>query len=416
MRLLNTDSHKLEYFVGIKVPKYAILSHTWGDDEVLFDDAKNGGEALLACAKKGLPKVLDSCKNAKLSGYGYIWIDTCCIDKSSSVELSEAINSMFNWYRHSDVCFAYLADVDANLFGCAEETINSTHFASSRWFTRGWTLQELLAPNLVQFYDSNWVLIGSKRQFAKEISRITGIDVKALQCHVRADCSTDDVGFMDECNRCGAVVRPRLEIFSVSTRLSWASKRQTTRLEDGAYSLLGLFDVNMPLLYGEGLKAFQRLQEEIIRNSDDQSILAWHSDVIDESIWPKDASCFSDEYQSSRFLSQDFGIAISPWGLELDVLLGHCEHRTELQPDRPLARWLAVLNCRRRDDYSACPAILLTKSGTRQNTFERVGAFPPLVILPGSSEARQTSAEAWANWTGKHGVLSLVLRPSKTLS
>jgi hypothetical protein len=165
--------------------------------------------------------------------------NSCCIDKTSTAELSEAINSMFRWYREARVCYAYLTDVQ-----------EATQLADSRWFTRGWTLQELVAPSTVWFYTRNWQYLGSKVELQQEIQRITDIETKVL---------TDGV----------------LETVGIARRMSWAAKRQTTRIEDLAYSLMGIFDINMPLLYGEGKKAFTRLQEEIMKTSDDQSLFAW---------------------------------------------------------------------------------------------------------------------------------------------
>src|SRR5262249_8258217 len=149
MRLLNTTTLKLETFVCKETPNYAILSHTWADDEILFEDVWESGwrHRISVRRKKGFSKVRDSCAQARRDGYGYIWIDTCCIDKSSSSELSEAINSMFKWYRNAKVCYAYLVDVQA---------ADPASFEKSRWFTRGWTLQELIAPKRLIFFDGRW--------------------------------------------------------------------------------------------------------------------------------------------------------------------------------------------------------------------------------------------------------------------
>lgn len=250
------------------------------EDEVLFDDI-TAGEAWNQ--KSGATKVHESCKTAKTRGYGYIWIDTCCIDKSSSAELSEAINSMFRWYEMSDICFAYLADV-------AEDSIteNSTYedfastLASSKWFTRGWTLQELVAPKQVVFFNKHWEPIGDKFRHAPELSKITGIQILVLR---RGHGSIpprwkDHVSVSNKCI-CGCrspyiSIRAILRSFSTAQKMCWASKRETTREEDTAYCLFGLFEINMPLLYGEGgPKAFFRLQKQIIRQSNDQSIVAF---------------------------------------------------------------------------------------------------------------------------------------------
>ncbi|KAK0712058.1 hypothetical protein B0H67DRAFT_518816 [Lasiosphaeris hirsuta] len=230
MRLLKTKTKELEFeeFAGRNVPLYSILSHTWGSDEISLQDIM--GTRTLAAAH----------------GFDYVWIDTCCIDKTSSAELSEAINSMYRWYQEADICYAYLADVAASPGAGLPARLSR-----SRWFTRGWTLQELLAPSAVIFLDAAWHEIGTKSDLHEALSEITGIPSAVLQ-----GTSTPSSA-------------------SVAQRMSWASKRETTRPEDLAYCLLGLFDVNMPMLYGEGDRAFARLQEEIIKTSDDHSIFAW---------------------------------------------------------------------------------------------------------------------------------------------
>jgi hypothetical protein len=157
--------------------------------------------------------------------------------------LSEAINSMYSWYKASQVCYAFLADVQRGV-------PLSNGLRKSQWFTRGWTLQELLAPSSIVFFDKDWVDIGTKVSLEEIISEITGID--------------DFANFETAC---------------VAQKMSWAAKRETTRVEDKAYCLLGLFDVNMPPLYGEGEKAFTRLQLEILKTSDDESIFAWYEQV-----------------------------------------------------------------------------------------------------------------------------------------
>ncbi|KAH6616409.1 heterokaryon incompatibility protein-domain-containing protein, partial [Boeremia exigua] len=220
MRLLNARTIELESFIG-DYPSYAILSHCWGEDEVLFTDLLDLTEAK---KKQGFSKVEKTCEQAVKDGFDYVWIDTCCIDKSSSAELSEAINSMFAWYRNSDKCYAYLADVD----GLGE-------FAHSKWFTRAWTLQELLAPSHLQnggksgmdFFSRQWVKLGSKSDLSTRIRDVCGIEKAYLEGQ-------------------------NIYSASISMRMSWAAERQATRSEDIAYSLLGMFDVNMPLLYGEG--------------------------------------------------------------------------------------------------------------------------------------------------------------------
>lgn len=225
---------------------YAILSHTWGsdEDEVVYTDILNGK----AHTRKTFEtKVVYTCRRAIADRYKYAWIDTCCIDKSSSAELSEAINSMFYWYRKSAVCYVLLSDVpgDTNI-----DDPNSA-FAKARWFTRGFTLQELLAPPDVVFYSGDWLELGTKTGLCTTLAAITKIDIDVL------------IGN-----------RP-IEATSIANRMGWAASRVTKRPEDIAYCLMGIFSVNMPLLYGEGSRAFIRLQEEIMKSSIDHSLFAW---------------------------------------------------------------------------------------------------------------------------------------------
>jgi len=236
MRLLNTTKRKLEEFGSNEIPLYAILSHTWGESEITFQDIE-GDEAE---KKVEYEKIRNICDVAAAHGFDYVWIDTCCIDKTSSAELSEAINSMYRWYQDSGVCCAYLADVPPNAF------------SKSKWFTRGWTLQELIAPSTVINLDQKWQEIGTKSSLQQVISKITGIPTNML-------------------------LEGDLDGASVAQRMSWASERKTTRVEDLAYCLMGMFGINMPLLYREGERAFTRLQEEIIKVSDDHSLFAWKS-------------------------------------------------------------------------------------------------------------------------------------------
>lgn len=241
MHLINTETLKLESFEGSRIPLYAILSHTWGQDEITFQEIQLG----IADTDKrvGYQKITATCQIAKSHGFDYVWVDTCCIDKKSSAELSEAINTMYRWYEDAAICYAYIADVSIDVS-------DPNQFAKSRWFTRGWTLQELIAPSIVVFLDNEWRKIGTKSSLVSEIAGITGIPHDILE-------GSD----------------PRSA--SVAEKMSWASTRQTTRIEDIAYCLLGIFGVNMPLLYGEMEGAFNRLQEEIIKISVDYSIFAW---------------------------------------------------------------------------------------------------------------------------------------------
>ncbi|KAI1192637.1 hypothetical protein F5X97DRAFT_340069 [Nemania serpens] len=247
MRLINVKIFKFEEFLDHEPPPYAILSHTWGDacEELTVRDVQAGK---IDKPGVGSVKFWGSCRQAGNDGLEYIWIDTCCIEKDSSAELDEAIRSMFRWYRRASVCYAYLSDVTSN----DDPQECESKFRFSRWFRRGWTLQELLAPETVQFYDSNWKSLGNKGGMSTIIAEITGIPQRIL------------LGIVE------------LDTASVAQRMSWAARRDTKRKEDLAYCLLGIFDVSMPIMYGEGGdQAFFRLQDHIIKKTRDDSILAW---------------------------------------------------------------------------------------------------------------------------------------------
>ncbi|TEY70326.1 hypothetical protein BOTCAL_0106g00010 [Botryotinia calthae] len=221
---------------GSDIPEYAILSHTWGadTDELTFQDLKNN----TGQNKSGYRKLQFCGEQAKRDGLQYFWVDTCCIDKSSSAELQEAINSMFRWYRNAARCYVYLADVSTSGHNQADLSWQSI-FKAGRWFTRGWTLQELIAPRSVEFFCSDGLLLGDKTSLEQVIHEITGIETSALHGQNLSD-------------------------YSVDQRMSWAKNRETKREEDRAYCLLGIFDVHMPLIYGERSEsAFRRLREEI---------------------------------------------------------------------------------------------------------------------------------------------------------
>lgn len=255
MRLLNTTTYKLKSVVNPMQEKYVILSHTWSEEleEISFQDLDS-----LESKKKtsGYAKLKKTCQLAAAKLYQHAWIDTCCIDKASSAELSEAINSMFVWYREAQVCYVHLADFEpfsTTISKADKENIIRDKLPACRWIRRGWTLQELIAPRSMLFFDKEWNEIGNKKDLEHILS-----DVTKIPTHVLRDSSM-------------------IRNIPIAHRMSWAARRETTRIEDQAYSLLGIFDVNMPLLYGEGKKAFLRLQEEIVGNSNDLSLFAWIS-------------------------------------------------------------------------------------------------------------------------------------------
>jgi len=237
MWLLSTNadgSSRLTRFAPKNIPSnYAILSHTWeaDDQEVTFEDLMNHG----GLEKTGYRKLRFCGEQAQKDGLQYFWIDSCCINKSSSFELSEAINSMFRWYQRSSKCYVYLPDVPQDLWESA--------LTKSRWFTRGWTLQELLAPPSVEFFSREGQLLGDKKSLELQIHQTTRIAVQALR-------------------------GTELRYFSVQERMSWAARRETTVEEDQAYCLLGIFDIHLPPIPGEGKEsAVRRLEEEIAKRS-----------------------------------------------------------------------------------------------------------------------------------------------------
>ena len=333
MRLLNTRKIVPEAFPNPRtpyIPDYAVLSHRWGKTEVSLQEIENPSQELRDT--DGYQKVKRCCEQAASVGFDYVWIDTCCIDKTNNAELTEALNSMFHWYRNSRVCYSYLDDVPSS----DEPGSENSRFRKSRWFTRGWTLQELLAPLYVVFFGSDWTEIGTKSSLQEVISDITGVDSQVLLTNYGGE-------------------------ISVAQRMAWASKRETSRVEDEAYCLMGLFGVNMPMLYGEGNDAFRRLQLEIMKLSDDQSIFAWSGydqrwrrGLLASS--PKEfVNCsnvrrYGDDSQTSAFSMTNKGLHIqlplipcgNPYEKNLFQAVLACQRkRGEQYPDRyPLGIYL----------------------------------------------------------------------------
>ncbi|KAI1352654.1 hypothetical protein F5Y01DRAFT_324146 [Xylaria sp. FL0043] len=360
MWLLNTDKLDRPELVEVaeeSAPRYAILSHTWDKDEVTFQDMqalsrRQWSRAVSQTAstiqsKKGFNKIRKAAALAAEHGYNYIWVDTCCINKTSSAELSEAINSMFRWYKKASICYAYMEDVKHG-YHDSKGGFFSLLCQDSRWFTRGWTLQELIAPEDVMFYGGDWGYLGSKahdEDVRGSLAEITGIDVRVLE----------------------GVIQPN-EI-SIAARMRWASQRRTTRLEDAAYCLMGLFDVNMPLLYGEGTKAFIRLQEEILRSSNDHSIFAWKvpeagSNEVLSGLLAETPLHFSD-VGNYRPMPPSVSRGSTAWsitnqGLQLSLFLVQCR---DLEGNDIQDEYDAVLECaiRRSDEAYRSPAIQMRR-------------------------------------------------------
>jgi len=359
MHLLHTTTKKLEEYVN--PPDYAILSHRWREEEVLFADIHQEH----AKGMKGYTKVEGCCEQARRDGYEYVWIDTCCIDKTSSAALAEAINSMFAWYENAQVCYVYLDDVADN----GDPEIESA-FAKSEWFTRGWTLQELIAPTSLFFFNSRWREIGSKNSLAGLLSSITRVHADVL---TRVNAGSDKL------------MTTRVS-FSIATKMSWAAGRKTTRPEDRAYSLMGIFKVHMPVIYGEGeKKAFFRLQLEIMRTSHDQSIFAWSNPVAGghkKGTWP--FALYPDYFAKSGDVenvpsnqwihySQEFGphaprldFAATNDGLDISLPLRLLTSESD--------EFIALLSCRRRvnDGEYHIVGIRLRRSVVSAERYERI--------------------------------------------
>ncbi|KAE8868187.1 hypothetical protein PTNB29_02098 [Pyrenophora teres f. teres] len=358
MRLLRAMDMQFSEFEGNSTPPYAILSHRWESEEVTYQELRLSTRATRR--KAGYKKIQQSCQQALKDGIRFVWVDTCCIDKTSSSELSEAINSMYEWYQKSQVCYAYLSDVQTwpsykaedatghwvnndDYFLAEESNLRPMHeqpillVMKSKWWTRGWTLQELIAPRSVTFYVNaahGWNKIGTKISLVELVASRTGINHGVLRGQNVNECS-------------------------IAERLSWASERQTTRTEDLAYCLLGIVGVNMPLLYGEGAKAFLRLQvgllsqqavhythipqEEIMKQTDDQTLFAWQ--IGFETM--QDDVCGPLASHPSKFRGAGNLIPTRDVGLESPYSMTNKGLRIEI----PVIHWddgpygVALLNC-----------------------------------------------------------------------
>ncbi len=409
-----------------RTPKYAILSHTWETEEVLFDDICDPAQPLPS-QKKDLAKLRGGCVRARRNGYRYIWIDTCCINKSSSAELSESINSMFQWYHKSARCYAYLADVNAT-------GADGVAFEKSRWFTRGWTLQELIAPEHDCFYDTYWSFLGRRHaditafddshaeDLAERISLTTGIPIPILRWPRK---SLEDffrllLKRLNSDDYYDAGLSEALSSFSIAQKMSWAARRLTTRVEDEAYSLMRLFGVNMPLLYGEGRHAFFRLQQEILRTSNDQSILA---SVQENSgrIWEPCPLLASSprSFSDSSVERPTVGVPVwprdntqplpgapklSPFAKALEISLCLCPLNLEPfygEPRRSHGRaergtyYFGILDCVYQTDFMSHPAIVLQDVDMTRQNFVRVNGYQLRKTSP--VDLTTTSPELWSD-------------------
>ncbi|KAK4210893.1 HET-domain-containing protein [Rhypophila decipiens] len=319
MRLICTKAVQLledTYFEEVQQKMlYVILSHRWGKDEVTFQDMADPEKAKMK--KRGYDKIRKTCEIAQGMGYAYAWVDTCCIDKTSSSELSETINSMFRWYQNSAVCLAYLDDIDLRMEGAEPAGVLYPFLSGSKWFRRGWTLQELIAPSIVDFYDKDWRKFGTKShpEFLADLTRITKIPAGVL-------------GNPDKITSC-----------TVAQRMSWASDRETTRVEDMAYSLIGIFGINMPMLYGEGARAFIRLQEEIAKETNDLSLFCWALED-DPSVDEHGIFALSPSYFRSAHI-----LVSLPWAIPREFSLVNGGIRITTQLRKLDEKFLLSLDC-----------------------------------------------------------------------
>lgn len=266
MRLISTDPHlRVGHFnlpseVGVG---YAILSHVWrpSGEQPYAEVHRLAHEGTKVSDPRLSTKVRECHRLARANGLRWFWVDAPCIDQTNSAELSEAISSMYEWYAQASICFVHPPDVPP------DDIIRApgSAFRRSIYFRRAWTLQELIAPRRVLFLSADWTVLGDKQELADLLEDITGINQDVLTFH-----------------------RPLSEV-SVAVRLSWASHRDASRLEDKVYCLMGLFDIHMTACYGEGAhKAFGRLQVKILERVCDHTLLAWAGsrDPRNPSIWP----------------------------------------------------------------------------------------------------------------------------------
>jgi hypothetical protein len=403
MRLINVHTHEFEEFWGKAPPAYGILSHTWGTEEVSFEEWKNRASI---SHKAGFRKVSKVAQLTKSFDLDYVWIDTNCIDKTSSAELSEAINSMFAWYSKAECCFVHLDDVasvENPTPGRRSGGYTLKSLQDARWFTRGWTLQELIAPARLIFLSKQWQIIGNLKKVSPLRNEWTREQLEHWfhtsvgQIEVIQEEILSDISHITGITRASLLRDGDYENETIAVRMHWASRRITTRVEDMAYCLLGLFKINMPLLYGEGRAAFQRLQEQIMMVSVDQSIFAWSFESLDiendlghislMAPWP---SAFTNQYivktKTSRRAPVDSVYTLTNFGLSIQLpLLVSLDQR----------HYIAVLECtdsrlprctgtrlstpERSPFYRLC--IPLSKSENHDNTYRRVTSHQYPVAL-----------------------------------
>ena len=276
----NLPNNVLKYFndealCGIQ---YATMSHCWCTaglaKEIQFEELNQATLETVRDLRNrpGYRKIVESCSLTRKQGLEWLWMDTCCIMRESKTELSEAVNSMYQWYRNSEICFAYLHDVKFPFTTEPDAEMFPTSNGRPKWFSCSWTLQELLAPRVIHFFDQDWQRIGDKDELAPKLTEITGIP---------EDILTNGLPHPDD------PCRP-----SAAQIMSWAADRKASTREDRAYALMGIFEVQVPTKYGEHEHAFRRLQVSIIKEYNDHSIFAWFGKSRPGSILADDPSYF----------------------------------------------------------------------------------------------------------------------------
>ncbi|KAL8959902.1 MAG: hypothetical protein Q9193_003308 [Seirophora villosa] len=268
-RLISTSTYELYMNGDAEInesPDYAILSHRWGKTEVTFQMLTSLDWRKSNLDTDQMKKIREACKKARdrEPPIEWLWCDTCCINKNNSEELTTSLNAMFEWYHKATVCYAYLKDVDWDPI--RKQISKSVDMPSqeSVWFERGWTLQELVAPRYMEFFDRNWNFMGTRDGLSDKLQSVTGI---------AKDYLTGAASFKQA---------------SVATRIGWMAGRTTFEIEDIAYSMLGLLDISIPIYYGEGVKAFTRLQRTLMENSSDESLFAWTTPANGLTCYRKD--------------------------------------------------------------------------------------------------------------------------------
>ncbi|KAL0945654.1 hypothetical protein HGRIS_014808 [Hohenbuehelia grisea] len=330
--------------------KYAILSHRWEKDELDYTKAKALPQNFLQRRFKsqGREKIRKFCEQASQYSCDYVWFDTGCIDKSSSSELEESIRSMFNWYRNSEICIVYLAGTKSMLDPHKKDD----------WFKRGWTLQELLAPPRMKFFNSDWTPTTSSQY---DIDRTTTLTRRVPEFSVRLSAASGIYPVERLHNYVPGVEQAR-EV------LHWASARQTTRPEDMAYCLIGLLNLELSVAYGEGYPtAFYRLQVEVMRRTEDRGLFFWsgspssHSSMLAATVFGfrqpvpwSDDGVRSDGYYSAC-LDRDPTITLTNCGIrmsiplysvELDPTTRNTSRKTTGGRTYSLVLWVPGLGCR----------------------------------------------------------------------